>query len=199
MECSGFPSGSYVPLYPSPGSSEREKKRAEGPVVKYIDSVTVPLPPHFASWVNLTHSPVLWRMCCPPGSLIVSLLADTAFLDCQSRRSAMRASLYGCWVRGLSSESGDLGGHESAPLSSLVLLKVRLSRCCELGWQSFFFFFFTSTRGRLLYNVALGFCHTTMRISGNCASPISPEPPSPPSIPASRSSRDTRLGFLCYR
>ena len=81
-------------------------------------------------------------MCCPPGSLIVCLLGDTTFLDCQSWCSTMRVSPSGRWVGGLPSESRDLGGHVSAPLFWLILLKVRLPRCCKFPWQSFIFFNF---------------------------------------------------------
>ena len=52
------------------------------------------------------------------------------------------------------------------------------------------------TRGKLLYNVALDFCHTATRIShnGTCLLSLPSLPPSQPS----RSSRDTGLGFLCH-
>ena len=133
-------------------------------------------------------------MCCPPGSLIICLSGDTTFPDCQSWCSTMRVSLSGRWVGGLPSESGDLGGHVSAPLSWLILLKVRLPWRCKLCWQSFIFLILT--RGKLLYNVALDFCHTAMRIShnGTCLLSLPSLPPSQPS----RSSRDTGLGFLCH-
>ena len=52
------------------------------------------------------------------------------------------------------------------------------------------------TRGKLLYNVALDFCHTATRIShnGTCLLSLPSLPPSQPS----RSSQDTGLGFLCH-
>ena len=72
---------------------------------------------------------------------------------------------------------------------------------CDLSLllSTFFFLIYFLIGGKSLYNVSVGFCHTTTPISHNHTyiSFLLNLPPLP-SSPRSRSSQTTRLGSLCY-